>query len=56
MRQQYVSAMQFVVLRLIATTSGLAFLCYIIIFRHVEYTRWMLGLEVSHACLWKVPS
>lgn len=52
-----VPVMQLVILRLIATMSGLGFfLFYIIVLKHVEYMRWMLDLEVSHACSWKVPS
>lgn len=55
-RELCLSVMQFVILRLIATTSGLGFLFYIIVLKHVEYMRWMLDLEVSHACSWKAPS
>lgn len=53
-----VSALQSVMLRLIATQSGLVFfiIFYIIVLKHVDYMRWMLGLEVSQACSWKVPS
>lgn len=53
-----VSVMQSVMLRLIAMQSGLLFfiLFYIIVLKHVDYMRWMLGLEVSQACSWKVPS
>lgn len=53
-----VSALQSVMLRLIAMQSGLVFfiIFYIIVLKHVDYMRWMLGLEVSQACSWKVPS
>lgn len=52
------SVMQFAIWRLIATLSGflVGFLLYIIILKHVEYMRWTLDLEISHACLWKAPS